>query len=66
MHHSKRDILTTNDMRLAMEKLSLPETFGYPSSVPYTYERSTEPGSENLWFIKPAQIQLKDYIAKPS
>lgn len=53
MHHSKRDVLSTNDVKLAMEKLSLPECFGYPSSVPYTYERSAENGSENLWYIKP-------------
>lgn len=65
MHHSKRDVMTTNDMRLAMEKLSLPETFGYPSSVPYTYERSNDANADNLWFIKPANVSLKEYISKP-
>jgi len=39
MKHSKRHVLTTQDMQLAFKKLSIPETFGYPSSVPFNYEK---------------------------
>lgn len=55
MRHSKRDFLRTEDIRHSMEKLSIPAVFGYPSSIPYTYERVPE--VPNLWFIK-SQVRL--------
>ena len=35
MRHSKRDFLTTNDVKLAMRKLNVSDVFGYPSHVPF-------------------------------
>lgn len=46
-----------------MEKLSIPNVFGYPSSIPYTYER--DPNTANLWFIKSQYLSIKDYASKP-
>eukprot|EP00347_Sterkiella_histriomuscorum_P011365 403372730 len=58
MRHSKRDYLKTDDVKLSMEKLSIPNMFGYPSTVPYTYERV--PDQQNLWFVKSQNINLKE------
>ncbi len=72
MRHSKRDILKTDDIKFAMEKLSIPVTnlfnhfqnvFGYPSTIPYTYER--DPTQQNLWYIKSQNIPLQSYATKP-
>jgi hypothetical protein len=37
--------------------------FGYPSSIPYTYERVPE--QPNTWFIKSQTLNLKEYATKP-
>lgn len=50
MRHSMRDFLRTDDVKHAMEKLSIPNVFGYPSSIPYSYERVPE--QQNIWYIK--------------
>ena len=33
MRHSKRDFLTTQDVKLAMRKLNVSDVFGYPSHM---------------------------------
>ncbi|TNV83951.1 hypothetical protein FGO68_gene12192 [Halteria grandinella] len=63
MRHSMRDFLRTDDVKHAMEKLSIPHVFGYPSSIPYTYERVPE--QPNTWFIKQQTIALRDFATKP-
>lgn len=35
MRHSKRDFMTTSDVKLAMKKLNASDVFGYPSHVPF-------------------------------
>jgi len=37
MRHSKRDYLTTNDIKLAMRKLNVADVFGYPSHMASQY-----------------------------
>jgi transcription initiation factor TFIID subunit 6 len=39
MRHSKRHVLTTQDVDQAFKKLSIPETYGYPSSTPFNYTK---------------------------
>jgi len=39
MRHSKRDYLTTHDIKLAMRKLNVADVFGYPSHMPSQYQR---------------------------
>ena len=40
MRHSKRDFLTAQDIKFAMNKLNLDQVFGYPSyAQQYTYQQ---------------------------
>lgn len=39
MRHSKRDFLTTQDVKLAMRKLNVSDVFGYPSHMQAQYQR---------------------------
>ena len=38
MRHSKRDFLTTQDVKLAMRKLNVSDVFGYPSHMQAQYQ----------------------------
>ena len=64
MRHSKRHVLTTQDIDASFEKLTIKATHGYPSSVPMSYLKTTT-DNQNLWFPKPQCINLKDYISRP-
>ena len=37
MRHSKRDYLTCQDIKFAIQKLNISQSFGYPSHVPFQY-----------------------------
>ena len=37
MRASKRHVLTTEDIAHAMNKLQVPDTYGYPSSTEFSY-----------------------------
>jgi len=63
MRHSKRDVLRTDDISLAMQKLALNDVFGYPSSMVLNHEKHAD--NQNLWYIKPNVVNLKDLISKP-
>ena len=84
MRHSKRDYLTSSDVKLAMQKLNINNIFGYPSYAnqyeyqqmifqnPTQAERSDEPAQTSaepdqavLWYHKPQQIDLREYIISP-
>jgi len=39
MRQSKRHVLSTQDVDQAFKKLSIPETYGYPSSTPFSYTK---------------------------
>lgn len=39
MRHSKRDVMRTDDISLAMKKLGLNDVFGYPSSMVLNHEK---------------------------
>ena len=39
MRHSKRHVLTVQDIDQSFKKLSIPETYGYPSSVPFSFTK---------------------------
>lgn len=70
MRHSKRQVLTTQDIQASFKKLSIQETFGYPSSVPFNYEKlhtDNQQGHSSqinptLWYIKPKTINLQEFI----
>ena len=36
------------------------ETYGYPSSVPFVYQKVSHENS-NLWFIQPTKIDLREF-----
>ena len=40
------------------------ETYGYPSSVPFVYQKVTHE-NQNLWFIQPTKIDLKEFAMRP-
>lgn len=42
MRHSKRSVLSTQDVNAAFKKLNIQETYGYPSSVPFNYEKLSQ------------------------
>lgn len=54
---------------MAFKKLSISESFGYPSSVPFNYERvqiDQQPqNASTLWYIKPETIDLFKYTKTP-
>ena len=52
MRHSKRNVLSTQDINYALKKLNVQETYGYPSSVSFNYEK-LGPDNQNLWLIRP-------------
>jgi len=64
MRHSRRHILTTQDIEAAFKKLTIKETYGYPSSTALTYQKVNQ-DNQNLWFIKPNKINLKEFIERP-
>ena len=77
MRHSKRDFMTTSDVKLAMKKLGVSDVFGYPSHVPFQYQKmqihnpslalneeesTIEQKEQVLWYQKVEQIDLKEYV----
>lgn len=65
MRHSKRHVLTTSDMDAAFRKLTIKETYGYPSSVPFVYSKVNQGNNNCLWHIKPQKINLRDFASQP-
>lgn len=63
MRHSKRHILTTQDVDQAFKKLSIPETYGYPSSSPFNYTKITHE-QQSIWFHKPAVLNIREIVQK--
>jgi len=64
MRHSKRNVLSTQDVSAAMKKLNIQDTYGYPSSVPFNYERLSH-DNQNLWLIRSSNIDLKNFVTQP-
>jgi transcription initiation factor TFIID subunit 6 len=64
MRHSKRSVLSTQDVNLALKKLNVQETYGYPSSVPFNYERLGAE-NQNLWLVRGQKINLRDFVTQP-
>ena len=62
--HSKRHVLTTQDISLSMQKLSIPDTYGYPSSTPFSYSKIAHE-QQNIWYYKPQNINLREFVQKP-
>lgn len=61
MRHSKRHVLTTQDLAQAMQKLSLPAAYGYPSSVPFAYTKLSHE-QQNIWYYQPNNINLREFV----
>jgi transcription initiation factor TFIID subunit 6 len=64
MRHSKRHVLTTQDVDQAFKKLSIPETYGYPSSTPFNFTK-IQNEQQNIWFHKPAVLNIRELVQKP-
>lgn len=52
MRHSKRHVMTTQDVQQSMKKLSIPDSYGYPSSTPFSFTKITHE-QQNIWYYKP-------------
>ena len=63
MRHSKRHVLTVQDIDQSFKKLSIQETYGYPSSVPFSFTKITH-DNQNLWFHKPEILNLREIVQK--
>jgi transcription initiation factor TFIID subunit 6 len=61
MRHSKRSVLSTQDVNAAFKKLNIQETYGYPSSVPFNYEKLSAE-NQNLWLVRSSNIDLKNFV----
>lgn len=64
MRHSKRHVLTTKDVTQAFQKLSIPDSYGYPSSIPISYTNKISHENQNIWFHKPQTINLRELVVK--
>jgi transcription initiation factor TFIID subunit 6 len=64
MRHSKRSVLSTQDVNAAFKKLNIQETYGYPSSVPFNYEKLSH-DNPNLWLTRSQNIDLKSFVIQP-
>lgn len=51
-------------MNAAFKKLNIQETYGYPSSVPFNYEKLSHE-NQNLWLVRSQNIDLKSFVTQP-
>lgn len=72
MRHSKRRVLKTEDIKLAMQNLQVGEVYGYPSSIPYTYEKIQDEEAPQdqaaMWVLQSkeqSEVSLRDYAEAP-
>ena len=65
MRHSKRHILTTQDIQKTFQKMQIPDAYGYPSSTPLTMTK-LQNENQNLWFYKPEVINLREFVQRPN
>ena len=64
MRQSKRDVLTSSDVASAMKKLTIPESYGYPSSVSFPFSSRLTHEQQNIWFHTPQSINLREFATK--
>lgn len=64
MRASKRHVMTTQDLTLAMQKLSIPDTYGYPSSTPFLMNHKITHENQNIWFHKPQTVNLRELVTR--
>ena len=48
-----------------MQKLSIPEAYGYPSSAPFSFSK-IQNDNQNIWFYKPQNINLRELALEPN
>uniref|UniRef100_A0A7S3ZD32 TATA box binding protein associated factor (TAF) histone-like fold domain-containing protein n=1 Tax=Lotharella globosa TaxID=91324 RepID=A0A7S3ZD32_9EUKA len=67
MKHSKRDVMTTEDIDCALRLLNVESLYGYSSSDPITFEKAEE--YDDLFFVKDQVVSfssiLNDSLPKP-
>uniref|UniRef100_A0A7S2XER1 TAF6 C-terminal HEAT repeat domain-containing protein n=1 Tax=Lotharella oceanica TaxID=641309 RepID=A0A7S2XER1_9EUKA len=67
MKHSKRDVMTTEDIDCALRLLNVESLYGYSSSDPITFEKAEE--YDDLFFVKDQVLSfssiLNDSLPKP-
>jgi transcription initiation factor TFIID subunit 6 len=64
MRHSKRDVLTTEDVRCALKLRSVEALYGFNSAQePLNFARAA--GSSDLYYLEDKDVDLTDIIAAP-